>query len=90
MNLSIEFIVIVLAGLGFVVWILSTGRISDADRDQASVARTELSPETIARVQAAYRGGRKIEAIKIFRTETKAGLKVAKLAVEDMMREDGL
>jgi hypothetical protein len=42
----------------------------------------ELRPQTAAQIEACLRRGEKIEAIKIYRDATNAGLKEAKDAVE--------
>jgi hypothetical protein len=42
----------------------------------------ELSPEVSAKVEAAVVSGRKIEAIKMYRSATSCGLKEAKEAIE--------
>ena len=62
-------------------------------------ALTPQEPETSAsdagsswepRILELMRGGQKIEAIKIYRTETGAGLKEAKDAVEALARQHGI
>jgi large subunit ribosomal protein L7/L12 len=85
-------VVAAVLALGFVLGRASG--LSAARRDVlASVPQTlaragaKLSPETLAKAQAALAGGQKIKAIRLVREATGLGLKESKEAVDQMASE---
>lgn len=76
-------VLIFLTGFGF-------GRLS-ARRGSVSPARSAPPPREIndAAIDAQIRAGNKVEAIKLYRQRTGAGLKTAKLAVEQRAAQCG-
>ncbi|KQC06069.1 MAG: hypothetical protein APR54_07750 [Candidatus Cloacimonas sp. SDB] len=51
---------------------------------------SEVSPETMEEIKKLLQGGKKIEAIKVYRGETEKSLKQSKQAIESISEELGL
>lgn len=83
-NFVVFYVGVFVAGFGFGRFSARRGSIAPARR-----AATSPPPVSDPAIDAAIRAGRKVEAIKLYRQRDGAGLKPAKLAIEQRARQLG-